>query len=197
VPNPAVERDTPQAGFARLLRAYHLRRQSREMKMVLDPPPSTTFVPTNVSTYFAIASESLKRMEVLQESGRRPKRDGEPGWIISYDPDQKSFKEALITIVFSGIYLEALLHLLIVKTHGLSVFKRYDSKKTDADKLSLLGCTNASIVNACNRFKVVRREIVHEKAHLDSKSVRRAQDEAARSFKLIQSINAHFGIANG
>ena len=162
-----------------------------------DPAHSTAFVPTNLSTFFAIASESLKRMEVLNESGRRPKPDGEPGWIISYDPDQKSFKEALATIVFSGIYLEALLHLLIVKEHGLSVFKKYDRKKTDADKLSLLGCTDASIINACNHFKVVRKEIVHEKAHLDSKIIRYAQDEAAKSFKLIQSINTHFGIANG
>lgn len=160
---------------------------------MIDTAHSPAFLPTNLRAFFAIASDSLIRMVDLQESGSRQKTDCEPGRVISYDPAQKSFKEALVTIVFSGIYLEALLHLLIVKTHGLSVFKQYD-RKSAQEKLRLLGCTDASIVTSYAHFTTVRREIVHEKAHLDSKIIRHAQDEAAKSFELIQSINIHFGI---
>lgn len=132
-------------------------------------------------------------MELLQESGRRPKPDGEPGWILSYDPDQRGFKDAFVVIVFCGIYLEALLHLLIVQRHGDSVFKKYD-RKSYGEKLSLLGCTDSSILSGCKHYQVVRREIVHEKAHSDSKIIRWAQDEASKSAQLIESINTYLKV---
>ena len=66
-------------------------------------------VVTNVSTYRAIATEAFEAMRGLVESGRWPKEDGSPGWILKFDPDQKSFKQAMIAIVFTGMWLEALL----------------------------------------------------------------------------------------
>ncbi len=69
----------------------------------------------------------LQWIKTLNQA-RRPKTNGEPGLIITYDPNQKSFKNAFITIVFCGVFLESLLHLLIVERKGLDTFKRYDWK---------------------------------------------------------------------
>ena len=57
---------------------------------------------TNVSTYRAIAIEAFEAMRELVGSGRRPKEDGAPGWILQFDPNQKSFKQAMVVIVFTG-----------------------------------------------------------------------------------------------
>ena len=67
------------------------------------------------------------------DAGRRPKEDGS-GWIITYDPDQTSFKQAMISIVFTAMWFEALMHLLIVQKYGIELFKKYD-RKNYADKL--------------------------------------------------------------
>lgn len=73
---------------------------------------------TNIAIYKAIADEAHKEMVQLMEAGRRPKPDGSAGWIFTHDPNHTSFKQSLISIVFTGMWLEALLHLLIVKNTG-------------------------------------------------------------------------------
>ena len=78
---------------------------------------------TNVRVFYKIAKESYEAMRDDLDSKRRPKPGGGPGWINTFDPDQKSFKDAFITIVFCGVWLEAVLHLLIVKQKGVEVFK--------------------------------------------------------------------------
>jgi len=75
-------------------------------------------------------------IKILIQS-RIPKPNGEPGWIITYDPEQRSFKNAFITIVFCGVFLEAMLHLLIVERKGFDIFNKYD-RKSYKDKLQLL-----------------------------------------------------------
>ena len=70
---------------------------------------------TNASLYLAIAEEAQAESERLAKLARRPKPDGEPGVIVTYDPEQKSFKNSLIAIVFSTMYLEALFYLLGTK----------------------------------------------------------------------------------
>jgi len=82
-----------------------------------------TFVHTNVRAFYKIAKEAYGAMNKDLNSSRRLKRGNERGYIITYDPDQKSFKNAFITIVFSGVLLESILHLLIVKLKGIDVFK--------------------------------------------------------------------------
>ena len=42
---------------------------------------------------------------------------------MTYDPGQTSFKQSMISIVFTGIWLEALMHLLIVRRYGENKFK--------------------------------------------------------------------------
>ena len=66
---------------------------------------------TNISIYKAIAEEAYQNMVELMDAGQRPKPDGSTGWIITFDPKQTSFKQSMISIVFTGIWLEALMHL--------------------------------------------------------------------------------------
>lgn len=153
----------------------------------------SSFVYSNVRAYFEIAQESFRSMNSLMQNGRKPKPNNESGWINTYDPDHKSFKKALVTIIFSGVYLEALLHILIVEKEGLEKFNQYD-RKTYEDKLQLLACNDEAIIAECEHYRTVRREIAHEKAHLDAKVIKMAQEEATRAFNMVESINAHFVI---
>jgi hypothetical protein len=154
------------------------------------------FIQSNVWVFYRIAKESFESMKNDISSGRRPKPNGEPGWIITYDPEQKSYKAALVVIVFSGMFLEALLHLLIVNRKGIGTFKSYDGKKYE-EKLRLLGCTEESILSLCENYRQVRREIVHEKAHLNKTTIRFAQKEAESAITMITRIADFFKLKLG
>jgi len=150
-----------------------------------------SFVHTNVRVFYKIAQESYEEMTIHLNSNRRPNPDGKPDYIITFDPERKSFKNAFITIVFSGIFLESLLHLRIVKKYGLEVFKEYDRKPYE-EKIKLLGCSDLSIIELCKKYRDLRREIVHEKAYLDNDSFRAAQEDAEIAIKLINKVVAYF-----
>ena len=62
------------------------------------------FVHTNVRFFYEIAKESYEVMKDEFDSHKRPKPGGEPGWILTWDPDHKSFKKAFVTIVFCGVW---------------------------------------------------------------------------------------------
>ena len=98
--------------------------------------------------------------------------------------------------MFCGVYLEALLHLLFVEKHDKVFAKKHDNL-TYEDKLSLLGCSDQSIFDSCKHYRKVRREVVHEKAHFDTKYIRKAQTEALLSIELVEKINANLGITRG
>jgi hypothetical protein len=72
---------------------------------------------TNIEIYKTIADETYQKMVQLMEAGRPPKPNGNAGRTIIYDPNQNSFKQSMISIVFTGMWLESLIHLLIVKKH--------------------------------------------------------------------------------
>ena len=148
---------------------------------------------TNLQVFYKITKEAYVSMNEDIISGRIPKPGGEPGWIITYDPDQKCFKNALITIVFCGVWLESLLHLLIVDRKSIEIFKKYDQKSLE-DKIQLLGCDDQSIIDLCEHFRKIRREIVHEKAHLDFDKCQMAEKEAKKAMDLITKVCAHFKI---
>jgi hypothetical protein len=151
------------------------------------------FVHTNIRVFYHIAQEAFLSMDQDLNSSRRPKPNGESGWIITYDPDQKSFKNAFITIVFCGVFLESLLHLLIVERKGLDIFKKYDRKPyTLKDKLQLLGCNDQSILDDSTKCRDTRNKVVHEKAYVDINSSRVAQKEATFAMGFVNKIVAHF-----
>jgi len=69
---------------------------------------------TNVSIYEKIVYESFSDMNSILEEGRTPKEDGRDGYIIKYDPSQRSFKQSMIVVVFAGMWLEAKFHLSLI-----------------------------------------------------------------------------------
>lgn len=150
---------------------------------------------TNVSTYKTIAQEAYEKMASANKSGRTPKADG-TGWILKYDPERTSFKSAMISIVFTGMWLEALLHLLIVSRHGEHKYREYD-RKIYEEKLLLLGITDNDLIEQVKRFRIIRKELVHEKAHFDIESLKTAQDEAEIAHEVMMKIEVFLhGMAN-
>jgi hypothetical protein len=77
---------------------------------------------TNANVYLAIAKDAQAESERLATLARRPKPGGEPGFIVTYDPEQKSFKHSLIAIVFATMYLEALFYLLGIRKFGSAIY---------------------------------------------------------------------------
>lgn len=146
---------------------------------------------TNIEIYKTIADEAYQKMIQLMEAGRRPKSDGNTGWIITYDPNKNSFKQSMISIVFTGMWLEALIHLLIVKKFGKEKFKEYDFK-TYEKKLQLLGFTDKNLLDRVSRFRKTRKSLVHEKAYFDNGEIKKAQDEAENAHEILVSIHRHF-----
>lgn len=145
----------------------------------------------NAAAYKAIADEAYQKMVLSIETGRRPMPDGSPGWIVTYDPNQTSFKQAMISLVFTGMWLEAVTHLLIVKAHGKDKFKEYDFKSYE-EKLRLLGCTDHELLNSASKFREAWKSLVHEKAHFDDDEIRWAQKEAESAHGLLVAIHNHF-----
>ena len=151
----------------------------------------TRLVVTNVSIYRAIALDAHRKMQEHTNAGRRPKDDGSTGWINAFDPERSSFKQAMIAIVFTGMWIEAFLHLLIVRDHGTEKYKEYDFKSYQ-DKLRLLGCSDQKVLGAAERFRKCRKELVHEKSHFDDGEIKTAQDEADNAYGLLAAIDAFF-----
>lgn len=151
-----------------------------------------SIVHTNIRVFYKIAQESYEAMNRDLNSGRRPKPNGTPGYIITFDPEQKSFKSALITIVFCGVFLESLLHILIVQKHGVKVFKKHDITSTHEEKLRLLGCDDQSIAKLCKNYRRARRDVVHEKAYLNNNYFPVAQKEAKNAIELIDKVVKYF-----
>jgi len=146
---------------------------------------------TNIEIYKTIADEAYQKMVQLMEAGRPPKPDGSAGRTIIYDPNQNSFKQSMISIVFTGMWLESLIHLLIVKKHGKEKFKEYDFKSYE-EKLQLLGCMEQNLLDRVLRFRKTRKSLVHEKAHLDDGEIKLAQDEAENAHQILICIYEHF-----
>jgi hypothetical protein len=94
----------------------------------------------------------------------------------------------MVAIVFTGMWLEALLHLLIVRDHGEEKFREFDFKSYE-EKLRLIGIDDNSILEAAARFRKSRKELVHEKAHFETGEMKTAQDEARNAFQLLLAID--------
>lgn len=145
-------------------------------------------VHTNIEVYRAIAEDAFEEMIQLDSSSRRRKDDGSNGFIITYDPEHKSFKKSMIVVVFTGMWLEALLHQEIVKKYGEEEFKKVDRKKTYEQKLALLGIHDQELMDKVKRFRETRKELVHEKAFLDEGLIKTAQKEANVANEVMSGI---------
>jgi len=129
----------------------------------------------------------------ISEASKVLKDDGSEGYVLSYDPNQRSFKQAMISIVFTGMWLEAVLHQEIVSKHGVSTFRKYDFKSY-RDKLALLGVTNVKLLEQVDSFKSTRKELVHEKAYFDAGLVKVVQREADLAQSILQMVSTELGL---
>jgi hypothetical protein len=121
---------------------------------------------TNASVYLAIAEEAQAQSERLAKLARRPKPDGEPGVIVTYDPDQKSFKNSLIAIVFAAMYIEAIFYILGTQKFGSAKYNKEHDRKCLEDKLSLFDLKDDDLRTAAKRLRERRKDLIHEKADL-------------------------------
>lgn len=148
---------------------------------------------SNVSIYKEIVEEAYSKMCLLSDEGKTPKDDGSSGHIIKYDPTHSSFKHSMIVVVFTGMWLEAMLHQLIVSRHGEEKFKKYDFKPY-REKLALLGVSDSEILDKVDLFKASRKELVHEKAFFDSGEIKVVQKEAELAHQVMASVSHVLGI---
>lgn len=151
-----------------------------------------TAVLTNLGVYLSIAEEALSESTQLLEIGRSPKPDGQPGYILSLDPERKSFKQSFIAIAFSGMYLEALFGLAGNARLGQVLYNKIERRTTYEEKLRLLGIYEPSVLASCKRFREARNELIHEKAidleALQFADIRMAQEEAVFGVAFVKSI---------
>ena len=146
-------------------------------------------VVTNLNIYREIAEDALERSEQALREHCRKRPGGQRGTIITLDPNRASFKESLIALVFSGIYLEALLHVVGCQRVGYKKYIRIDGNSYEG-KLRKLGITDEWVIKSAERYRRLRRDIVHEKAY-DSGYVKTrhiAQKEARRAIELIHKV---------
>ena len=122
----------------------------------------------------------------IGEAQTRPKPNGEPGAIITFDPEQRSFKYSLIAIAFAGIYLDALLYIEGIRKLGQEAYSKID-RSTYEKKLRALGLSDPDLIDSCRQFREVRNELVHERA-LEQTEIRGAQIEARRGINLIERV---------
>jgi hypothetical protein len=151
-------------------------------------------VTTNFKIYKAIADEAHEKMVHLMEMGRRPNPEGSGRWTITRDPNMTSFKHAIISIVFTGVWLDACLHLLLVRKCGKSEFEKMKLDKpgkTYEIKLKLLGCTDEKMIADVERFREMRNSLVHEKAYFD-REITIAQNEASVAQEMLIRIEKYF-----
>ena len=155
---------------------------------------------SNVCTYKAIADDAYQKMAEDLERNVRPNPDGRGGAIKRFDPERRSFKQAMVSIVFTCMWLEATLHLLIVGRCGKNRFEELDRHPYER-KLEALGCGNEDLLRRVGRLRKARRELVHEKAHLEfndegefTGELMTAQEEAENARGVMEGVEHWFGV---
>ena len=149
---------------------------------------------SNVNTYFDIIKTNYNFMIEDMEKRIRTKDNGEIGNVITFDYEQKSFKCALIIVVFVGIFLESILHMLLVQKIGLKGYTRKIDRSELKEKIRILGCNDVKIRIACDQYIIARKELVHEKAYTNQNVFMIAQDEAKKAVELMMMLIKEFRI---
>ena len=147
---------------------------------------------TNVGIYQSIADAAYHNMSGGMGKNVRP--EDSSGAIKTFDPEQTSFKQAMISTVFTCIWLEAILHLLIVDKFGKKWFKKVDYETYEM-KLELLSCRDTVLLENVERLRKVRKEIVHEKSKFEfddegkfTGESRTGQDEAENARAVMTGV---------
>ena len=159
---------------------------------------------TNVRVYRSIADDAYKQMWADMDANVRPGREGSDCVVKIFDPEQLSFKQAMISVVFTCVWLEATLHLLIVGNIGRNAYTNKVDHSGYRDKLNLLDCWDEELLRHVDRLQQVRRELVHENAHFEyndagefAGELRIAQDEAENARAVMLTVEKRFGLPDG
>lgn len=148
---------------------------------------------SNLDVYMTIAETALAKAQCLDGAGRTPKKNGDLGYVVAWDPERTSFKQSLIAIAFAGMYLEALLYRAGVSRLGKELYLKLDRRKYE-DKLAALGLSDPKLFSDCTRFRESRNDLIHEKAvephELNASSLRMAQEEAAHAVAFVKATTA-------
>ena len=123
-------------------------------------------VHTNVRIFAEIAEAAHQRMYQAISEFTIGSEQNKSKSIKVFDPAQTSFKEALVSIIFTCMWLEATLHLLIVRDLGRKRFRQMDSWSYER-KLRELKCADEQLLDRVCRLRETRRELVHEKAQFE------------------------------
>jgi hypothetical protein len=153
---------------------------------------------TNAAIFESIVEDSYTLMLKLIESGRTPKEGG--GYILKYDPGHQSIKEAFKVLLFVGATIEAIWHQKAVELKSKSFAEKKDKEcKSVPLKLAALGIEDQVLLEKVRAYYSVRREIVHEKAHLNSyqKNIFVAQKEAEEAVSMLASVKLALNDING
>lgn len=151
---------------------------------------------SNIDIYWSIADEAHRAMHTDLEASRSPKPNGESGYIIRWDPNRRSFKNAMVAIAFAGMFLDALLYIALQSRFG-----RVEALKVDRlpheERLKILGITDSVVLGRVQEFREARKDLVHEKAvdiaDIGGQVIRTAQSSADSAMELIREIRGLLG----
>lgn len=157
---------------------------------------------TNVGIFRSIAADAYRQMAVSMAENVRAAPGKEGAVVKTFDPEQLSFKQAMISVVFTCIWLEAALHLLIVRNFGREAYTDKVDRSNYAAKLTLLECGDGDLLRKVERLRAARRDLIHEKAHREfndegkfTGALRTAQDEAENARAVMLAVEEWFGLA--
>jgi hypothetical protein len=155
-----------------------------------DIPPDPTF--TNIGLYREIALEALEISRGQLEERRRPRGSGSGGHVKTFDPHSRSFKQAMVCIVFAGMFMEGLLWLRGSRKLGVDAYRPIDKKALE-ERAQAVGITDEELLAELGSYRQVRKELVHEKAvpfSQDKSPLRVAQVEAKKAVDLMERLEA-------
>ncbi|MBI4021305.1 MAG: hypothetical protein HY369_03615 [Candidatus Aenigmarchaeota archaeon] len=153
---------------------------------------------SNIGHLIQIAETAFDRSDRLLERSfpRMPggRRIGAP------DRRSRSFRHALVAIVFASIAMEAIVFAELRRTGSKTRAKRV-SQMSYRTQLRAVGVTDEQLLLAAERLQDVRNEIVHEKlivmgdrADLRRLRGRTAQDEARYAVACLFGLRQHLTI---
>lgn len=156
------------------------------------------YLHTNSALFESVVEDSYNLMLELIESGRTPKECG--GYILKYDPNHQSMKEAFKVLIFVGATIEAIWHQKAVELKSKSFAEKIDRKNNSVPKkLEALGIDDQELLEKVKEYYSSRREIVHEKAHSNSyiNNIIYAEKQAAEAVLLLESVKKALNEING
>jgi hypothetical protein len=146
---------------------------------------------SNVQVFLDIAKEHLAQCEKSLDAHRTPRTDGVNGYILSPDPERRSFKSGLIAIAFAGVYLDALLRVVMILRLGMTKAQQLEMR-TYETKMAALGVTDQDLLARTKDFRESRNDVMHEEPIVDGvllkRSPKAAQDEAKVGVTLVEAI---------